>query len=275
MVRNVHVSYKSSLRVYEPIFAFEGAARTRWARYAARRRNGAPLERERRAMLRAVVGAQLDFGRLDVEEEALVADWRDNTVVCPLDTRDRALQAIVDSEWKLPYPLSDQVLGRTVRRQAAGLQLRPKPAGAGAKDHVQTASWEVPFWWSLMFTPSDAVPTDDLESVVYRTSITDATRRAEHALELISKTFGVTPFISDLDVAVRWVRTFDLDSMIELDYGSLGGLVQRLDRTADDSMSQAADAVEFLQEGDLDAALASYRAYVSTWEDVARLEGWN
>lgn len=226
-------------------------------------------------MLSAVIGARVDFGRLEVEEEALLAEWGDNVVICPLDTRDRALQAIVDSEWKLPFPLSDQVLGRHTRRQAAGLQLRPKSAGQEGKDHVLTASWEVPFWWSLMFTPADAVPTDDLESIVYRTSIADATRRAEHALELISETFGITPFISDLDVAVRWVRTFDLDSMVELDYGSLAGLVRRLNQSADDSMSLAADAIEYLQEGELESSLASYREYVSTWEDVSRLEGWN
>lgn len=275
IVRGVHASYKSSLRVYEPIFAFEGATRNRWARYAARRRrNTMPLERERHAMLSAVIGERVDFNRLNVDEDALVADWADNVVVCPLDTRDRALQAIVDSEWKLPFPLSDQAIGHTTRRQAAGLQLRPKPGSEG-KGHVVTASWEVPFWWSLMFTPADAVPTDDLESIVYRTSIVDATRRAEHALELISQTFGITPFISDLDVAVRWVRTFDLDSMVELDYGSLAGLVRRLNQSADDSMSMAADAIEYLQEGELESSLASYREYVSTWEDVSRLEGWN
>lgn len=274
--RGVHASYKSSLRVYEPIFAFDGAARTRWARYAARRRrNTAPLERERHAMLSAVVGSAVDFGRLEVEEEALIAEWSDNVVVCPLDTRDRALQAIVDSEWKLPFPLSDQVLGRHTRRQAAGLQLRPTSAGRAAKDHVLTASWEVPFWWSLMFTPADAVPSEDLETIVYRTAIVDATRRAERALELISETFGVTAFLADLDSAVRWIRTFDLDSMVELDYGSLAGLVRRLNHGSDDSMSLAADAIEYLREGELESSLASYREYVSTWEDVSRLESWN
>lgn len=226
-------------------------------------------------MLSAVVGARVDFARLEAEEEALIADWHDNIVVCPLDTRDRALQAIVDSEWKLPFPLSDQVLGRDTRRQAAGLQLRPKTTGREAKDHVATAGWEVPFWWSLMFTPADAVPTDDRESIVYRTSIVEATRRAEQALELISETFGITPFISDLDVVVRRVRTFDLDSMVELDYGSLAGLVRRLNERGDDSMSLAADAMAHLQEGDLESSLASYREYLSTWEDVSRLEAWN
>ncbi|WP_134323738.1 hypothetical protein [Cumulibacter soli] len=272
----MHASYRSSLRVYEPIFAFEGAARNRWARYAARRRRqGSALERERYAMLSAVVGTQVDFHRLNIDEEALIAEWGENIVVCPLDTRDRALQAIVDSEWKLPFPLSDQVLGRTARRKAAGLQLRPKPTEDEGKDHVVTASWEVPFWWALMFTPSDAVPTDTLESIVYRTSIVDALRRGERALELISQTFGVTPFISDLDVAVRWLRTFDLDSMVELDYESLAGLLHRIRPDGDDSMSVAADALEYLQEGDLDSSLASYREYASTWEDVGRLEGWN
>lgn len=227
-------------------------------------------------MLSAVIGSRLDFDRLDeVSEEALVTHWRDNIVVCPLDTRTRALQAIVDSEWKLPFPLSDQVLGKATRRQAAGLQLRPKVAGREGKDHVLTASWEVPFWWSLMFSSDDVVATDDQDSIVYRASIADATARAERALELIADTFGVTTFISDLDVAVRWIRTFDLDSMVELDYGSLAGLVRRLNHRGDDSMRLSAEAISYLSEGDLDSALTAYREYSSTWEDVARLEAWN
>ena len=40
-------------------------------------------------------------------------------------------------------------------------------------------------------------------------------------------------------------------------------------------MSLAADAIEYLREGELESSLASYREYVSTWEDVSRLESWN
>lgn len=269
-------SYKSSLRVYEPVWAFEPDERVKWTRYAARSKDEGSLQRERHAMLQAIISPSVDFRRLDVVEEALVADWGGNRVVCPLDTQSRALQAIVDSEWKLPFPLSEVTIGRATRRQAAGRQLRPRPAArSGAKDHVLTASWDVPFWWSLLFTREDAVPTSDLESLVYRTSIATALKRGESALKLIAETFGVTPFIADLDVAVRWLRTFDLDSMVELDYGSLGALVTSLSEDGDDSMSLASEAVAHLTDGDLDSALTAYQHYVSTWEDVARLESWN
>lgn len=275
--RGVFASYKSSLRVYEPLWAFPPAVRAKWTRYAARKRSEGSLQRERDAMLQAVIGARVDFRRLDVDDDALVEEWLGNRVVCPLDTESRALQAIVDSEWKLPFPLSDIALGRSVRRQAAGLQLRPRPAGlkSEAKDHVFVANWDVPFWWSLLFTREDAIPTADLESLLYRTGMATALTRGERALDLISQTFGVTPFISELDIAVRWLRTFDLDAMVELDYGSLGSLVTTLSEDGDDSMALASEAIAHLESGDLDSALTAYRDYVSTWEDVARLESWN
>ncbi|WP_153502719.1 hypothetical protein [Cumulibacter manganitolerans] len=269
-------SYKSSLRVYEPLWSFDPAARARWARYVLRGASDGSLERERGAMLQAVLGPRVDFRLLDVDEEALLDEWNGNQVVCPLDTQSRALQAIVDSEWKLPYPLSDVTLGRSVRRQAAGRQLRPRAAvPRDAKDHVLTSAWDVPFWWSLMFTQADAVPTEDPETLVYRVGIVDAQKRGELALELISQTFGVTTFISDLDVVIRWLRTFDRDAMVELDYGSLGSLVTTLSQSEDDSLALAGEAIEHLQDGDLEQALHAYQEYVSTWEDVGRLEGWN
>ncbi|WP_106848733.1 hypothetical protein [Blastococcus sp. Marseille-P5729] len=270
------VSYKSSLRVYEPVWAFHPAERARWMRYANRERATGSLERERGAMLQAVISTRLDFGRLEVDEEALVAEWSGNLVVCPLDTHSRALQAIIDSEWALPFPLSDLTFGRAVRRQAAGRQLRPRATrGSDAKDHMLTASWDVPFWWSLLFCREDAVPTADLESLVYRAPVATAVRRGEEAYALITDTFGATPFISDLDVAVRWLGTFDQDSMVELDYGSLGPLVVSLSEDGDDSMALASDSIAHLKDGDLEQALTAYQEYISTWEDVARLESWN
>lgn len=262
--------------MYEPVWAFHPEERARWARYVHHERSGGSLERERGAMLQAVIGSRLDFAMLEVDEEALVCEWTGDLVICPLDTLSRALQAIIDSEWELPFPLSDLTLGRAVRRQAAGRQLRPQVARRlEAKNHVLTASWDVPFWWSLLFCREDAVPTVDLESLVYRAPVATAVRRGQEAYALIIDTFGATPFIADLDAAVRWLGTFDLDSMVELDYGSLGPLVVSLSEDGDDSMALASDAVAYLQDGDLEQALTAYQEYISTWEDVARLESWN
>lgn len=267
-------SYLSSLRVYEPVAALDVISRARWADEPPRERAEALLG-QRRSMLQAVLGPAISFSRLAVEEDALLATWRGARVVCPLDTHSRALQALVDSEWKLPFPLGELVIGRTVRRQAAGRQLRPRQAGAReSKDHVLTASWDVPFWWSLLFTTSDVV-RHGAEELIYRTAISDALARGQRALELITQAFGVTPFISDLDLVVRWLGSFDDGSMVELDYGSLTGLIDSLSEGRDDSMALAGRAIEQLAEGDLEESMSAYQEYTSTWEEIGRLESWN
>lgn len=270
--------YQASLRVFEPLAAFPGKQARRWRTYLkARERTPGehPLEAERSAALQAIIAPDFDVSRLELPEGALYATWEGNLVVCPLDTRSRFLQAIVDSEWQLPFPLNTYSIDRSTRRQAASLQLHPELTGEQSGDHIMTANWQVPFWWCLLFDETDVVPTEDLRQVTFRNSLDDAIGRAEVALKAVTETFGGAEFISDLTMLLRWLGGFDRDSMIELDYGSLADFVVDELQREDTSVALAGRSLAQLLDGDVEGAVTAYHEYAEQWEQIARIESWN
>lgn len=253
----------------------EGRKARFWSSYVRRQQpaHPDPLREEHDAMLQAVIREGINFGVIDLPERALTATWRGDTVVCPLDSRGRALQAIVDTEWKLPYPLNGYVVDRESRRRAARLQLEPSVIRDAADTHILSASWQVPFWWALLFDEEERHGSSRA-SAVFRAPISEALVRARQARELITSAFGVGEFLGELEFVIGWLEQFDLDSMVELDFGALTGLGVRPDSRLS-SVDIARQALEYLESDEYDDALAAYHEYMSVWEEAARLESFN
>lgn len=269
----------SSLRVFEPLYSFESAERRRWTLLITGNSAPTPREadiRERRALLPAVAGGTLDFRRLDIDESAMTASWNGSHLICPLDTKPRALQAIIDSEWKLPYPLNDWSMNRQVRRHAASLQAHPSATRARGKQHILTCNWRVPVWWCALFATSDQVrdPSTGGETT-FRTPIQGAIDRAESALQTMVDSFGEADMTADLDSLHEWLRGFHEGSVVEMDYGGLSAFLPGEEKQQDQSVELVAKSLAHLAVGDTDKAIFAYHEFTEIWEEIARLESWN
>lgn len=269
----------SSLRVFEPLESFEPAERRRWAALIEARDAPTPEVADaqvRLGLLPAVVGSAVDFRRLEISESAMTLAWDGADLVCPLDTRPRALQAIVDSEWRLPFPLNDWTMAKQVRRHAARLQAHPSATRPRGGHHILTSNWRVPVWWCALFKSSEQVRDGSRgDMVAFRTPIVDAIKRADAAMQTVNDSFGTAEMTADLDSMLEWLRAFNEMSVVELDYGGLSSYLPSDEEKHDLSVSLVAKSLTHLSAGDMDEALSAYHEFTEIWEEIARLESWN
>ncbi len=282
--------YAAYLRVYEPLSAFSGAEREHWAGYAA---GGQAPDRT------TGVAREYDAGRAallctppipKVGEEAFVLRIDGGVYVCPWRTRERAWSALADFGEDLP----DSVTAAFFPPRAAGVA-EPDPDGwtphRVCSPHIDTATWQVPLRWFLLFEPDERrlvtgrrvdVPAGAggasprlARALLYLTAMSRARRRLARALAILRRTVEDGPVLAGVADLGGWLEEFHPHSMVELDYA---GLVQLLDDRAlreDSSVADVAGALSALGRGELPAAAAAYERVTERWRAVAAYEGAN
>ena len=285
----VHVA---SLRVYEPLAAFSGPARTRWEAYAARPDVPSPdvaaaLERE--AAVRACAGATAGV-LAAVEEHAFVTELDGVRLVCPLGVRRRSLEALQEFLSDVPGPLVPAYLPRRPEPDLDEQVDAERLAHPDDRTHVLTSSWHVPLRWFVLVdgkerevrlgspgTPADGARAAGTRrrtgrSLVYRTPMSRARRRVARALEVLRRTVEdgvVTAGVEDLG---RWLEEFHPRSLVELDYGGLVHLLDDEQLEADESARDVTLALAALGEGDAERAAAAYARVTSRMKALQAVE---
>ena len=288
-------AHVASLRVYEPLAAFSGAARARWEAYAAGPDVLSPavaagLERE--AAVRACAGAA--SGVLpELEEHAFVTELDGVRLVCPWGVRLRSLEALQEFLSDVPAPLVPAYLPRVPADLDDQLDAA-RLADPDGRAHVLTSTWHVPLRWFVLVDDKerevrlgsgDGAPADGAgaagtrrrtgRSLVYRTPMSRARRRVARALEVLRRTVEdgvVTAGVEDLG---RWLEEFHPRSLVELDYGGLVHLLDDDELEADDSARDVTLALAALGEGDGVRAAAAYARVTSRMKALQAVESAN
>jgi hypothetical protein len=284
----VHAAF---LRVYEPLAAFDGPARRRWEAYVAAGGAVTPAEgvvRERTAALRAVAGRPPQVVPV-VEDHAFVTEVDGVTLVCPWQTRLRALEAVEEFTADLPPEVVRAFLPLEAVR-AAEVELEQERAGGPAQRTAQlTSPWHVPLRWFVLVDAeerqvrlgapggSGSTSVDRLagRGLVYRTAMSRARRRTARALAVLRRTVEDGEVAAGLEDLGRWLEEFHPRSLVELDYG---GLVHLLDDTAlaeDESARDVTAALAALGEGDVGAATEAYSRVTGRMKALQAVESAN
>jgi hypothetical protein len=204
------------LRVYEPLEAFSGAARTHWSRYA-RAGRGRPdvAYLERREAWRRVLAEPGDApvpSPAGTDARVLV---RDGVVhVCPLELR---------RQWAVAAGQARDLLPPIVTAVAMG----PAPDTApgvvtdGPRLRTLVAAWALPLEWLVLVRPEDRL---DLTYVV---ALEQVRSRAVHTASAVRDSFGESVLTQRLEDVVRWVGGFDPRSYLEFDDEPVSRLVGR------------------------------------------------
>ena len=266
--------YVASLRVYEPLSAFEPADRLRWQSIDINAQSY--IDEEEFALARTVI-PEPPAGRpdgvhiIDIEGERYVAPW---------STATRCWAALDNFKDSLPSTVVSYFISPAIEEViTAGVDLLEDKV-----PHILNETWVIPPRWFLLFMPEERTRGENRNGIftVVRTTIANAKARAEVAHQTVVAAFGEGPVEQDLENLLGWLEMFHPKSFVELDYGGLALYLDKALRDnnedgllADTSIEDVLHSLSGLAAADGLMAGQGYERLMSRWRRVQALESAN
>jgi len=263
--------YVASLRIYEPLSAFEPADRLRWQDIDA---NKDSRREEQELALRRLVFPEPPAVRPD---GAHVLDINGLRYVSPWSTATRCWAALDDFKESLPSSITPFFVPPSLEEViTTGVDLLEDRV-----PHIITETWVIPPRWFSLFIPEERIRGEDEDGAYSfaRTTMSKARERAEKSHEIVLGAFGQGSVEQEIENLLDWLELFHPESIVELDYGGLASYldaalrVQGLDGINDDSsIEDVAHSLAGLAAGDGAIAGQGYERLVLRWRSVQALE---
>ena len=263
--------YVASLRIYEPLSAFEPADRLRWQDLEVDK-NSKRTEQE--LALRRLVFPEPPAGRpdgvhiLDVDGVRYISPW---------STATRCWAALDDFKETLPSSVTKFFIPPSLEEViTAGVDLMEDRV-----PHILTENWVIPPRWFSLFMAEERIRGEDEDGLfcILRTTIADAKARTEVAHQTVRGAFGEGSVEAEIEHLLEWLDMFHNKSLIELDYGGLANYLDHGLRLAGEEGLEADSSVEDvllslsgLAAGDGAMAGQGYERLVSRWRIVQSFE---
>jgi hypothetical protein len=263
--------YVASLRVYEPLSAFEPADRLRWQEIDALA-DTRRLEQE--LALRRLVFPEPPAGRPD---GAHVLDIDGTRYVSPWSTATRCWAALDNFKDSLPSSVVPYFIPQSLEDViTAGVDLMEDRV-----PHILTETWMIPPRWFSLFLPEERMRGEDRDGpfCVLRAKISDSIARTEVAHQTVLGSFGEGPVEAEIEHLLDWLELFHPKSLVELDYGGLASFLDQSLRQsgldgleADNSVEDVLLSLAGLAAGDGSLAGKGYEQLVTRWRAVQGME---
>jgi hypothetical protein len=263
--------YVASLRIYEPLSAFEPADRLRWSQLEA---TASTNDDEQSLALRRIIFPESPTLRPD---GAHILDVDGARYVSPWSTATRYWAALEEFKSSLPTSVSKFFLPQSLEETLT--------VGADYVEskvpHILTQTWVIPPRWFSIFTPEERSRGHDSQGAftVVRASIANAKSRCEMVHSAVQQAFGVGPVEDEIEELGEWLDMFHPQSVLELDYGGLAGYLENLlvsegeaGLEADTSIEDVLSSIAGLAAGDGALAGQGYERLVTRWRKVAAFE---
>ena len=263
--------YVASLRIYEPLSAFDPVDRIRWQSIDA----SIDSKKEEQALaLRRLVFPEPPAGRPD---GAHVLDINGIRYVSPWSTATRCWAALDDFKESLPSSITPFFIPSSLEEViTTGVDLLEDRV-----PHIITENWVIPPRWFSIFTTDERVrgEYEDGPFSFARTTMSKARDRAEKSHEIVLGAFGQGPVEQEIENMLDWLELFHPESIVELDYGGLASYLdsslraQGLDGISEDSSIEDVEfSLQGLASGDGSVAGQGYERLVSRWRAVQAYE---
>ncbi|GAC1367253.1 MAG: hypothetical protein NVSMB32_12130 [Actinomycetota bacterium] len=278
----------SQLRVYEPLASFCEEERLRWAEYIEADRSPPAAWSYREAFESGAghVGLLVPVAG----EHAYVRRVNGVWLVCPWSPQVSVLTGILAVHEAVPNELADSL--REHETSWASTELaRLQEAHPTPRDNVLTAAWHVPLRWLAAFDDAERIVTSERTSpkirpsgpareagivrLRYETDLVTAVARLDRALAILTEADMDDEVVEPVEELADWMRSFDPESAVELDYGSLSGLIPVGDLEADRSAGEIWACLEAMELGDVDESRRRYSLLATWWEQVRSIERTN
>jgi hypothetical protein len=263
--------YVASLRIYEPLSAFEPVDRIRWQNIDA----SVDSKKEEQALaLRRLVFPEPPAVRPD---GAHVLDINGIRYVSPWSTATRCWAALDDFKESLPSSITSFFIPPSLEEViTTGVDLLEDRV-----PHIITETWVIPPRWFSLFTPEERVRGEDIDGPFSfaRTTMSKACYRAEKSHEIVLGAFGQGQVEQEIENMLDWLELFHPESLVEVDYGGLASYLDAALRekgfdgiNEDTSIEDVADSLAGLASGDGSVAGQGYERLVSRWRSVQAFE---
>jgi hypothetical protein len=263
--------YVASLRVYEPLAAFDKENQNRWDQILVTTPTGRD---EQHMALRRVILSEPPAFKLD---GAHILEIDDKKYIAPWSTAARCWTALDDFKSSLPFTVSSFFLPKEIEN---ALSLNSESI-EDKVSHIITATWSIPPRWFSLFEASDRSrgSNDDGAYTVIRTSMSNAKQRCLFAHQAVVNAFGHGPIEQEIADLLEWLSIFESNSIVECDYGGLAIYLEKSliengqpGLNADSSIEDVARSLAGLAAGDGALAGQGYERLVTRWRRVAAFE---
>ena len=263
--------YVASLRVYEPMDAFEPAEQLRWQAIAVTSSTG--YDEQVRALHRLITseppvltadGAHI----LEVDGKRYVSPW---------STAARSWAALSNFKESMPISVARFFIPSNVEEAI----LINSEVVEDKVPHIKTETWLIPPRWFSLFEPHERIRGRDSDGAftVLRTSISNAKKRCMFTHQSVVGAFGNGPIEEEIADLLEWLTMFHQESLVELDYGGLANYLEQILKEdgfegleADTSVEDIQLSLGGLSTGDGAKAGLGYERLVSRWRKVSALE---
>ena len=267
--------YVASLRVYEPLSAFEAADRLRWGAIEV---DETPQDAnskflEQRDSLERVATLRLPNTRPDGVH---ILDLDAVRYVCPWSTSVRTWAALTDFKSTMPSTVAPFFLSNSFEealQDSIDFAISKVP-------HIISQTWIIPPRWFALFETHERKRGHDANGayVICRTEIAKAIGRGKTTHNAVKSAFGEGPVEQEVLDLVDWLEMFHPKSIVELDYGGLASylelaLAEDGGLEADSSIEDIESSIAGLAVGDGALAGRGYERLVTRWRKVAAFEG--
>jgi hypothetical protein len=265
----------ATLKVFEPVTAFEENERAYWERYVA----GGTVAPPDTVLLSRERGLSGETATLVAEaEHADIVDRGGVIFVCPHRTKLRLLASVLAFRRTIPSEVVGAFMPDDEEERASSEIEELRNNHPGWRNHVLESTWEVPLHWFVPFDDGERSLTGTrggAANLRYETTIRTARERTGHALEIVRATLPNPAVIAPLAGLTRWLSDFDGAGLLALDYAGVGRLLRSEDLREDHTARDIADSIKALAEGDGDRAAAFYMVAAERWAGVRRRESLN
>lgn len=263
--------YVTSLRAYEPIAAFKDADQSRWTQITTATPTG--WEEQKRALQRMIISERTALK----QDGAHILEFEGKKYIAPWSTATRCWAALEDFKSSLPPTIIKFFLPQNLEDSITSTSqvIEDKIS------HIITATWSIPPRWFALFEPSDRLrgKNEDGPYTILRTLIANAKQRCLFAHQAVFNAFGSGPIEQEIADLLAWLNVFDLQSIVECDYGGLAIYLERSlvengepGLNADTSIEDVARSLAGLAAGDGALARQGYERLVTRWRRVAAFE---
>jgi hypothetical protein len=202
-----------------------------------------------------------------MNEDALVAEWRGDTYMCPRTPVLRMLEGVLAVRRAYGQLGGGAVVPEDLARSARAELDVWQSSNPGLRSHIITAAWHVPMRWFVPFHPAgkETVIDGALTTIRYRTELSAALERLDRAVEVLSRTEIPDSMVVEVEELRSWLEPFPSRAMCELDYGDVASVFTTTELAMDDSVAEIWRALDALEAGEWEEAGEHYGALVYRW----------
>jgi hypothetical protein len=261
--------YVASLRVYEPLEAFNAIEQLRWNEISMDQHTG---QQEQNLALRRIIRPESPTSRLD---GAHIIEHEGQRFVAPWSTALRTWAALSAFKESLPSTVTPYFLPEGIEEVltsgADGADI-----GFDKSPHILTETWVIPPRWFTLFSPVERRrgQSHDGPFTLVRTTLLNARKRSQIAYAAVINAFGEGDVAEEMKSLVDWLDLFHPESIVELDYGGLASYLVLAEGNLDEdtSLEDIQRSLAGLISGDGQEAGIGYSRLVLRWRKVAMYE---